>query len=118
MSQQYTVKYTQRLVKDIKRYNKKFPKLKNDIEHPILDELEQGGLVGTSLDNLNLPKGEYVYKVRAPNSSIKTGKSGRFRVIYYAVLNGNEIFMLSIYSKKDSKGLKDSEIRDLINRLF
>jgi len=45
---------------------------------------------------------------------MKVGKSNGYRIIYYVVKDDREIFLLTIYSKKDKENIKDSEIKHLI----
>ena len=86
---------------DIKFYvkKKKYTKILADIE-PVINELQTGNLVGDKLDNIKTPENTAVYKVRVANSSINVGKSNGFRIIYYLAV-GDEIYLVTIYSKKD-----------------
>ena len=78
---------------------KKYKKIYSDIK-TVTDELEQGNLVGVRLEGLHLPENTAVYKVRIANSSANVGKSHGFRLIYYVAI-ADEIYLLTIYSKKD-----------------
>ena len=79
---------------------KKYKKIYDDID-TVTNELEAGNLVGVKLDNIrNLPENTAVYKVRVANSSINVGKSNGFRIIYYLAV-GDDIYLVTIYSKKD-----------------
>ena len=86
---------------DVKYYlkKKKYNKIFFDIE-PIINELSEGNLVGVKLDNIEIPENTAVYKVRVANSSINVGKSNGFRIIYYLAV-GDDIYLVTIYSKKD-----------------
>ncbi len=53
-----------RFEKDVKKLKKKFPKIKNDLTE-LINKLSS-----------NPDIGENIFKVRFPNSSIPTGKSG------------------------------------------
>lgn len=54
------------------------------------------------------------YKLRLANSSIPTGKSGGFRVIYYYIDTNNNIILLSIYSKKDKDTISIDKIEQIL----
>ena len=103
---------------DVKFYRqkKKYKKIDRDIE-PVLIELEKGNLVGDKLEGLDLPENTAAYKVRIANSSANVGKSNGFRLIYYLAI-ADEIYLLSIYSKKDDNKIpNDAQIELLIRNL-
>lgn len=110
----YEIIPTDNFQEDIEFYirKKKYRKIMADIQ-PIIEELKKGNLVGTEIPELELPEDEHGYKVRAVNSSANMGKSNGFRVIYYVVKNDKEIYLLTIYSKKDTD-LSKTEIKQLI----
>ncbi len=61
--------------------------------------------------------GGRTFKVRVANSSANVGKSNGFRLIYYVVTEEGDIYLLTIYSKKDDdRILTDDEIRELIRQ--
>ena len=62
-----------RFEKDVKKLQKRFPKIKNDLVR-LIDDLSLKPKMGTHL-------GGNIFKIRIPNSSTPTGKSGGFRVI-------------------------------------
>jgi len=55
------------------------------------------------------------YKIRLENSSIPTGKSGGFRVIYYYIKN-DELFLMTIYSKNDLETISEKEIIEILEK--
>ena len=57
--------------------------------------------------------GYTVYKVRLPNRAARRGKSGGFRVIYYAQFK-DRVMLLAIYSKTDEIDVSAAEIRRLV----
>ena len=57
-------------------------------------------LLGDRLEGLKLPEGTAAYKVRIANTSANVGKSNGFRLLYYVAIE-DEIYLLTIYSKKD-----------------
>ena len=56
--------------------------------------------------------GYTVYKVRLPNRAARRGKSGGFRVIYYAQFS-DRVTLLTIYSKTDETDISAREIQEL-----
>lgn len=111
----YNVIPTQKFIKDLDFYyrKKKYKKIEKDILE-ITEQLEDGKLIGEELEELGISIDESVFKVRAVNSSINVGKSNGFRIIYYVVKNDNEIYLLTIYSKKDKETIEVNEIKKLI----
>lgn len=96
---------------------KKYKKIYSDIK-TVTDELEKGNLVGVRLENINVPEGTAVYKVRIANTSTNVGKSHGFRLIYYLAI-ADEIYLLAIYSKKDDiRVVSDKRIEQLIEILL
>ena len=103
---------------DIKFYKKKkkYLKITDDLK-PILIELENGNLVGDRIQNLDIPEGTAVYKVRVANSSANVGKSNGFRLLYYVVIS-DTIYLVTIYSKKDDvRVISDEQIELLIRNI-
>jgi len=96
---------------------RKYRKIRDDLQ-PVLENLEKGNFVGNRLKDLNLPEGTAVYKVRVANSSANVGKSDGFRLLYYVAI-GDEIYLLTIYSKKDDvKILNDKQIELLVRNIL
>lgn len=112
----YNVIPTSRFIEDIEYYKKKkrYRKIDDDVTE-IVNELTIGNLIGDAIADLHLPEGENSYKVRAANSDLKVGKSNGYRIIYYVIKNDFEIYLLTIYSKKDQEDISSSEIVYLIN---
>lgn len=111
----YQIIVTDQFEKDVQYYKrkKKYTKIDDDIEE-IAKQLEQGNFLGDPIAELKLPERHSVFKVRVINSSANVGKSNGFRLIYYVIKNDFEIYLLTIYSKKDQEDISDSEIRELI----
>lgn len=56
-----------------------------------------------------------VIKVRIANTDTKAGKPNGYRMIYYAVKEDLNVYLLSIYYKKDDRRvLSDEEIKELV----
>lgn len=72
-------------------------------------------MVGDEMEDIVV--GGRTFKVRVANSSANVGKSNGFRLIYYVVTEEGDIYLLTIYSKKDDdRILTDDEIRELIRQ--
>ena len=72
-----------------------------------LRELSKNAKLGVEL-------GGGIYKVRVPNSSIPTGKSGGFRVITY-YKSSNTIYLITIYSKTQKDTILTDTLKEIIN---
>ena len=110
---------TKKFNDDVEFYirKKKFLKIRADIK-TVTDELEKGNLVGDRLEGLDLPENISVYKVRIANSSANVGKSHGFRLLYYMAI-ADEIYLVSIYSKKDDIRVpSDKQVEFLIRAVL
>lgn len=98
----YTIIPTERFNSDVKYYIKKkhYIRIGEDIR-TITDELQNGNLIGDEIYGLKIESDGHTFKVRAANSDAKVGSSNGYRIIYYAVREDGEIYLLTIYSKKD-----------------
>ena len=103
----YKIKTIPRFEKDVKRLKKRFPKIKEDLNNLIYD-LQENPKIGTSL-------GDNIYKIRIPNSSIPTGKSGGFRVITFYELE-SVIYLITIYSKSEKDTILTNKLKDIISK--
>lgn len=92
--------------KNTKKLSKRYKKIKLDVLE-LVNQLELDPYIGTHLLN-------NCYKIRIPNSSVPTGKSGGFRVITYFINETGNVYLLTIYSKSDQENIPDSKIVDLI----
>jgi hypothetical protein len=58
-----------------------------------------------------------IIKVRIANTDTRMGKSNGYRMIYYAIKEDLNAYLLSIYYKKDDKRvLTNEEIIELVNK--
>ncbi len=102
----YKIDTIPRFEKDIKKLKKKFPKIKNDLVN-FINELSSNPELGIHL-------GENLFKVRIPNSSIPTGKSGGFRIITYYKTN-DILYLVTIYSKTEQDNILTEQLKKIIN---
>jgi len=88
-----------------KALSKKYKRIVEDIKW-LQNALQHGS--ETSID-----LGHNCFKIRLPNSSIPTGKSGGFRVIYYKKIE-DKIYLLEIYSKRTQENVSDEKILEIL----
>jgi mRNA-degrading endonuclease RelE of RelBE toxin-antitoxin system len=93
-----------------KDLSKRYRKIQADIQ-PIVDDLQSGKIVGDQITGTDFT----VFKVRAKNSDIPTGKSGGYRVIYQ-LISPDCIYLLLIYAKSDRGDITVAEIEDAIEQ--
>lgn len=104
------VRFTPPFQRRLKSLRKRYRSIKQDIE-PILADLENGSFIGDQI-----PGSEFtVFKVRARNRDIPTGKSGGYRLIYQ-VLSSECVLLLLIYAKSDQVDVSIAEIEEAIRQ--
>ena len=102
-----TVKYLKVFDKRLERLERKFPRTTLEVRGLVL-QIMQNQRPGQRIPGV----GYAVYKVRLPNRAARRGKSGGFRVIYYAQI-ADTVTLLTIYSKSDDVDISTSEIQQL-----
>lgn len=112
---QYYITETEQFEKDLRFYVKK-RKCKNLIGEvrELKGKLENGDFVGDEINGIGLPDGENSYKLRMADTTHGIGTRGGFRLIYYVIKNEMEVFLLTIYSKRDKSDIPKNELRKLI----
>ena len=101
----YSIYTTPRFEKDVKKLKKHFPKIKNDLSE-LIENLSLNPELGISL-------GKNIFKIRIPNSSIQTGKSGGFRVITY-YKKEQKLYLVTIYSKTKQDNVLTEQLKQII----
>lgn len=96
-----------RFEKDVKRLQKRFPNIKSDLLK-FINELSLNPKLGINL-------GENIFKVRIPNFSIPTDKSGGFRVITYYKQN-DILYLVTIYSKTEQDTILTKKLKEIIQK--
>lgn len=112
----YKVIPTERFNSDVKFYIKKkhYVRIGEDIKK-VTDELQNGNLIGDEIPGLKVESDGHTYKVRTANSDMKVGESNGYRIIYYAIREDGEVYLLTIYSKKDDLRVpSNKEIVELV----
>ncbi|MGE4456761.1 MAG: hypothetical protein AB7E13_07480 [Arcobacteraceae bacterium] len=100
------IKVLENFAKEVKKLSKRYKNISQDLKS-LQMELTQNPICGISLGN-------NCYKIRVANSSIPTGKSGGFRVIYYYIDSQGIIYLMSIYSKSDLDSISDERILEIL----
>ena len=62
---------------------------------------------------MGIDLGENIFKVRIPNSSIPTGKSGGFRIITY-YKKDSVLYLVTIYSKTEQDNILTDKLKRII----
>lgn len=93
--------------RDIKKLFKKYKNIATDLKE-LKSILQNNPTAGVEL-------GKNCYKIRLANSSIPTGKSGGFRVIYYYLDEQNNIYLMSIYSKTELANISEEKLLQILN---
>jgi len=104
------VRFTLPFKRRLKALAKRYRQIQIDIQ-PIVDELQAGNFVGDQISGPDVT----VFKVRAKNSDIPTGKSGGYRVIYQ-VLSPEDVLLLLIYAKSDQVDVSVEEIENAVEQ--
>lgn len=95
-------------IRRLKRLSKRYRSIKEDVA-PIIEKLKVGNFIGDKIQGLE----STVFKVRAKNRDIPTGKSGGYRIIYQ-IASPDEVILLLIYAKSDMSSVSESEIRSIL----
>lgn len=103
------ITFTIRFLKDSKKLKKKYRNFEKDLLN-FVENLENNKVLA---DRIKGFKGLAVYKARMKNSSILSGKSGGFRVIYY-LKKQDEVYLITIYSKIDKENILASDIMAIL----
>ena len=94
--------------RDVKKLHKKYKAIASDLRS-LESELYENPKSGTYLGNA-------CYKIRLKNSSVPTGKSGGFRVIYYYLDGENNLYLMAMYSKTELENISDEKIVEILKK--
>ena len=100
-----TIHPTPEFKKSIKKLFKRYKRIAQDLAQ-LEEELQNNPHVGIDI-------GHNCFKLRLANSSVPTGKSGGFRVIYF-LRKEEKIYLLAIYSKSDLENLDDNRLIEIL----
>jgi mRNA-degrading endonuclease RelE of RelBE toxin-antitoxin system len=102
----YKIELSPNFKKEAKKLVKKYSSLKTELA-ALFTELEINPTLGT-------PLGNETYKIRLSIASKNKGKSGGARVISFAKIIDETVYLLAIYDKGDRNSISDKEIKDLL----
>jgi mRNA-degrading endonuclease RelE of RelBE toxin-antitoxin system len=94
--------------RDVKKLFKKYKQLPKDLK-TLQEELYLNPHSGIEL-------GHNCYKIRLANSSIPTGKSGGFRIIYYFLDTRNNLYLMKMYSKIELENISEEKILAILRK--
>ncbi len=100
-----TILPTPEFKKSVKKLFKRYKQIAQDLtqlEHELQDNPHAG-----------IDIGHHCFKLRLANSSVPTGKSGGFRVIYF-LRKEEKVYLLAIYSKSDFENLEEKKLLEII----
>ena len=100
-----TILPTLEFKKSVKKLFKRYKRIAKDLSQ-LESELQNNPHIGVDI-------GHNCFKLRLANSSVPTGKSGGFRVIYF-LRQEEKIYLLAIYSKSDLENLDEKKLLDII----
>ncbi|HEY9629285.1 MAG TPA: type II toxin-antitoxin system RelE/ParE family toxin [Coleofasciculaceae cyanobacterium] len=106
------VRFTLPFKRRLKSLSKRYRQIQKDIQ-PIIDQLQCENFIGDRITGTNY----IVFKVRAKNSDIPSGKSGGYRLIYQWV-SPQCVSLLLIYSKSDQADVTLEEIKSAIEEVM
>jgi len=96
----------------VKKLKKKYPNIKNDLIE-LLTNMENAKVSGVPIPGLF----NKVYKIRAASSDMKRGKSGAYRIVYYAEDGNGKLYLLTIYAKTKRVNIPITEIQSILKEL-
>ena len=95
--------------KELKRLAKKFVSIKTEYIR-LVKTLSANPDEGVSIGN-------HCFKIRLSIASKGKGKSGGARVITYFYVEGETVYLLSIYDKSDKESITDKELLALLKNI-
>lgn len=100
-----TIVPTPEFKKSVKKLFKRYKLISKDLAD-LEKELREDSHAGVDL-------GSGCFKIRLKNSSVPTGKSGGFRVIYF-LRTQEKIYLLEIYSKSDLESIDEKRLVEIL----
>jgi mRNA-degrading endonuclease RelE of RelBE toxin-antitoxin system len=74
-----SIRFSDEFEQELYRLSKRFRNIRSDVQ-PIIEQLQQGNIVGERIAGIG--EDSVVYKVIVRNSNIQKGKSAGYRLIY------------------------------------
>jgi hypothetical protein len=92
-----------------KKLSKRYKSLPADVQK-VVDRLKIEARMGT-------PLGGNAYKIRVAITSKSKGKSGGGRIITYAYIEKETVYLIAIYDKSEMSNISDLELSLLIKEI-
>ena len=92
--------------KDVKKLHKEYKGIAKDLR-TLESELQENSKCGIHLGNA-------CYKIRLKNTSVPTGESGGFKVIYYYLDEENNLYLMAMYSKTELENISNEKINEIL----
>lgn len=108
----YEAYLTETFQKSIKILIKKYRSVKDDLSDTI-QFLEKDPTIGDSIPGWN----KEIWKVRVASSDVKKGKRGGFRLIYLWKEGEFNVYLLTVYFKREKTDISKREIEELLKKL-
>lgn len=108
----YRVVLTSPFKASVRRLQKRFPRIKDDVRVAIQALLQEPQL------GVVIPGGSGIRKLRVRSSDMQRGKSGGFRLLY--LLNERSellIYLVFIYPKSERDDITRKELQDLLRAI-
>lgn len=108
----YSVVLTRSFKRSVKRLDKRFRHVKNDV-HIAIQVLLQSPRLGVVI-----PGASGIRKLRVRNTDLPKGKSGGYRLLYYVEDQPMPtIYLLLLYAKSDQEDVTQRELQQLLDEL-
>ena len=105
----FRIEPTENFQKEVKRLQKKYPSLKQDLIR-LNNELSINPVLGT-------PIGLSCYKIRLAITSKRKGKRGGARIITYVLVSAEHVYLLDIYDKSEQDTISEAELLKFLGAL-
>ena len=103
---------TEPFARKVKKIKRKYPNVKQDLAE-LFSDMESGKESGVPIPGLF----NKVFKIRAASSDMKRGKSGGYRIIYYAEDENSEVWLLTVYAKSKDENIPVKDIQAILKEL-
>lgn len=108
----YEIVFTPSFEHSVKRLQKRYPDVKQDVRLAIQVLLNAPRL------GVVIPGGYGARKIRLKNSNLTRGKSGGYRLIYYVEeAPAARIYLLLLYAKSETETISRRELQRLLDEL-